>query len=332
MLKTTSMTVLLACTLLSILLQPLLAREQFGTASVKKGVLTVMRSGELQPFTEGKETTVQQLDLLTAGENALISWQLDESTVLEIGGHGMVMLRPWLRAGDNGYINLVYGALRLQSGGTVTIKTPSAVLHVTGTVLVEVTATGSTLADVVTGKLDINSLGGRSASLDEGRAALVVNRELVVPPADQLAGLNLGGQSLNRPLGGAPGSESFKTEAALLGAGILSEDELRESKVAIVSIEESFDLQVDSETALEKRTEKPVSSEMARDLESFSDMPTIEVKPETEELGTIRIREDTPADVFAEFSEPRSPRQLFDLDDKTGWSRESGLIQLTVEK
>jgi len=62
------------------------------------------------------------------------------------------------------------------------------------------------------------------------------------------------------------------------------------------------------------------------------ELEAVEVEPETDELGTVQIKQNATEDVFTEFNVPKSPNQLFDLDDKASWSRESGLINLTVEK
>ena len=317
-----------------LLIQPVLAKEQFGSVQVDKGMLTIIRNAEAILKPAQQQVPVHKFDLLMAGEDTTITWRNNSDSSIQFGSNSMILLKPWKRSGDTGYVAIGYGGVALQTAAESVIKTPSAIIRYKGRALIQVTRSGNTMVVVQSGTADINDLSGSMKSISEGQLAFLINGLLIIPDKEQTDGLPVSNQILAMPPIHNQAAFAFSIETALLGAGILSPDMVEQSRNTKAGITNSFDVHIDStnEANLADPVNKQVNSEMAADLEAMNDLTLIEVESETDELGTIQIRESRPENVFADFAEPKTPGTLFDLDDKTSWSLESGLILVTIEK
>lgn len=310
------------------------AQEAFGRIEAETGVMTIIRSGESLVIPSQTPEILRNKDLVQAGTSTQLNWQLDESTRIQLGSSSIVMIRPWKRAGETGYLTLGYGAAELKADEERVLKTPAAVLHSSGISRVFVAASGNTIVAVKEGLVSMRSMAGKSAAITNGQFAMIIDGELVSPDPEQAAGLSGRFESLEMPPLSKQQSLSLPNESELLGSGVISVQQLQNSKNPEADATVPFDIDVESEAAIDqlRHQPRPVSSQMATDLAEWNEMTAIDVETETSEFGTIRIRESRPDDVFVSFTEPKSPGQLFDLDDKTSWTLESGLIEVTIEK
>ena len=339
--KTTIKVVLTAFFVTLLGLQPASAREQFGKAQIEKGVVSIVRGSEMLTVIPQEPTEIRKNDLLLVGGDSLVNWQVDQDTSLQLGSNAVLMLRAWKKAGSAGYFNLAYGIaeVRLQAGDgasdLVVLKTPSAVIRLTGSAWIQVASTGSTMVKVQTGETKISNLAGDEQAVAAGGLALVVNGNLIIPDAETSAELQ---QVVNPEMLDMPGlndkqAQLLVNESELVATGVLTEDAVQQSKRIEVSIEESFDEQTDESGRDKKRFVKyPMNEDLSDELELLDDMASIDVSSESDELGIIQVMMKKQENVFTEFDKPKTPGMYFDLDDKTTWSLESGLILLTFEK
>jgi len=321
--------------------QSVSAQELFGTAKVDSGSLAVIRNDGATTVTSQKSVEIQKNDLLMAGSNSAITWQVDEDLSLQMGSNCILTPSPWKRAGGAGYLNLVYGIVKthVKTGGERTeavLKTPTATIRFTESLRAEVASTGSTLISVLSGKATISNQQGRVTSIESGQIALVINGELIVPDKEKIGQLQppLNNTVMDTVALTWPKASSLSVEAALVVAGILSGDALAVSKQIDVSVDESFDVINDPKNASTmKKPGKPViSDELEDDLEAMDDLDAIEIDSETDELGIVRIQAEKPENVFSEFEVAKTPGDYFDLEDQTSWVQELGLIAVTIEK
>ncbi len=324
-----------------ILASPTSARELFGTANVDSGFMTVIRSDGATTVTGQKTAEIQKNDLLMAGSNSAITWQVDEDLSLQMGSNCILTPTTWKRAGGAGYLSLVYGIVKthVKEGGERTesvLKTPTATIRFTKSLRAEVASTGSTLISVLSGKATISNQQGSMKSIESGQIALVINGEIVVPEKEKIGQLQppLDNSVMNTVALTWPKASSLSAEAALLAAGILNEDMLVLSKRIDVSVDESFDVVSDPKTAsaMKQLGKQTISDDLEDDLDAMDDLDSIEIDSETDQFGVVRIKAERPEKVFIAFETPKVPGDYFDLDDQTSWVQESGVIALTIEK
>ena len=322
--------------------QPAAARVLFGEARIVKGSLDIVRNGKTLTVKSGEQAAVQLNDLLMVGSDSGVNWQVDQITSAQIGSNSILMLRPWKRAGQAGYLNLGFGISRVrlqpgrESGQPLVLKTPTAIIRLTGSVWVQVTSSGSTMVKALAGKTKISNLSGDTKSITVNQLALVVNSELIIPNLKVSAESQLlvDDALLDMPRFNGQQASLLRNEAELIMAGVLDEEAVQQSKSIQVSSDESFDERSEiSFGRTKKRIEiQPYGEDLAADLEILDDMTPYSVDSESNQLGVILILEEKIEAAMAEFDEPKMPDSLFDLDDKTSWSSESGLISVTFEK
>ncbi|MBT6612443.1 MAG: hypothetical protein HOB38_10080 [Deltaproteobacteria bacterium] len=318
------------------------ARELFGNAQIEKGTLAIVRSGEILRVDPQEPAEIRKNDLLIAGSDSLVNWQVDQGTSLQLGSNAVLMLLVWKRAGSSGYLSLTYGIakVRLNAGegscDSVVLKTPSGIIRLTGNAWVQVTSSGSTMVKALTGQATISNLLGEAQSLAGNQLALVVNGDLIFPDAETSAKMQ---QLVNQDMLDMPGFSDQQAsflinEAKIVATGILTDDAVQQSRGIDVSIEESFDEQAEGSGSNQKDPPArfPVSEDLAADLELQEDLPSMDIDSETDELGIVHVLGEKPENVYSEFTKPITPGNHFDLDDKTTWSLEPGLIAVTIEK
>jgi hypothetical protein len=322
--------------------QTVSARELFGNARIEKGALTIVRSGQMLIANPQEPAEIQKNDLLLVGGDSLVNWQIDQDTLLQFGSNAILMARAWKRAGSAGDLNLTYGIARVQlqvgegSSEPVVLRTPSAIIRLTGSVWVQVALSGSTMLKAVTGETKISNLSGKTQTLSEGSLALVVNGDLIIPDAETSAELQqvVDPKILNMPGLNDEQAPLLMNESELVAVGVVTEDAIQQSKRIEVSIEESFDEQMDGAGSDERKqpVAYPINEDLTSELNLLNDMESMDVDSESDELGVIQVMIRKPETVFNEFDKPKVPGRYFDLDDKTTWSSESGLIAVTIEK
>ncbi|MFH2132929.1 MAG: hypothetical protein ABIK68_21300 [bacterium] len=323
-------------------LQPAQARDLFGRAQVGKGTLIIVRNTETLTVQSPEAALIQKNDLLMAGHDSLITWQIDQQSSLQTGSNAVLMVRAWQRTGESGYISLGYGIARVQmdseqgSRAGMVLKTPAAVIQTTGSIWIQVTSSGNTLVKSLAGITRVNNRMGEIRSIEENQLVLVVNGELIVPDSEETARINqmVDHRLMDMPDITSPQASSLINEAELITAGVLTEMAVKQSNNIELSLDESFDEQQETIDSNRKSVplKQPVDEGLGADLEAFNDMKAIEIESESDFLGVIRIREEKQENVFSEFDKPKTPGTLFDLDDKTSWSSESGLLSITFEK
>ncbi|MBU2649164.1 hypothetical protein KKI24_30935 [bacterium] len=323
-------------------LQPAQARDLFGRVQVEKGTLVIVRNTETVTIQSPEAALIQKNDLLMAGHDSLITWQIDQKSSLQTGSNAVLMVRTWQGSGASGYISLGYGIARVQvdseqgSRAGMVLKTPAAMIWTTGSIWIQVTASGNTLVKSLAGITAVNNRMGDGRSIEENQLVLVVNGELIVPDSKETARINqIADQRLmDMPDITSPQASSLINEAELITAGVLKESAVKQSNTIEPSLDESFDEQQDTINSNRKSVphKQPVDENLAVDLEAFNNMTAIEIESESDFLGVVLVREEKPENVFSEFDKPKTPGNLFDLDDKTSWSSESGLLSITFEK
>jgi hypothetical protein len=322
--------------------QPASARELFGNVQIEKGTLAIVRSHEMLRVDPQERAEIRKNDLLMVGSNSLVNWQVDQGTSLQLGSNAVLMLRAWKRAGSSGYFSLTYGIAKVLliagegSSDPVVLKTPSGIIRLTGNAWIQVTSSGSTMVKALTGQTTISNLLGEAQPLAGNQLALVVNGDLIFPDAETSAKMQ---QLVNQDILDMPGFSDQQAsflinEKEIVATGILTDDAVQQSRGIEVSIEESFDEQAKGSGSNEKDPPAiyPVSEDLEADLELQDDLASMDIDSETDELGVVHVLGKKPENVYSEFTKPKMPKNYFDLDDKTTWSLESGLIAVTIEK
>jgi len=328
---------------LILLLTPLLqAQTRFGAAVVERGSLWILRDGSLVENKAAKiAIPLLQNDLLRTSEQADVLLSAADGGTMTLGGNAVVLVQAWQEAKQGGFLKMIYGKARIKTGTDrphFTLQTPTAVLAISGTVRLQLDAFGNALSLVEEGRLYVaRPRIGQWVAVNElivaiGERPFQLIRTL---PPDLLETLKSDG--LEAPPAESTAAGTFGIETKLVAGEFITSAQLEESRKPDVEDDDPFDTwQKDAKPESTAPTDEPVSSPLTAAVKTelektASTAPTL-IEPITTTLGTHWETEAAVEDVFAAYEQPKTPETIINLDDKTGWSAEAGLISISLEK
>jgi len=113
---------------------------KYGDATINKGLLIVVRSGQALRFTDPDQTyEILKYDVLKAGADSMITLNTVEDAVVRMGSNAVFQVRPWKQKKRRGYLRMLYGKALFMTKRMLArkrgfgLKTATAVMGVRGT-------------------------------------------------------------------------------------------------------------------------------------------------------------------------------------------------------
>ncbi len=277
---------LIVCISLFLLLESAFGLTKYGDAQIVKGTLTIFNTTNRQEKTytkEDGEILVKLNDLLRVNANSLIVLKTVEDTDIKMGSHALFLVAPWEKREKKGNLRMLYGKMsfktkKLKGKRRFRLKTASATISVKGTGgNCEAGSTGNTGCIGKEGVFTLQGNKGPEQNLEANKLALVVGNN----PVTKTMNFELADDMLNKPPAISKESTSLEQENVAVAAGLISQEDLDESKSSEASAESSFG---DEEQAAVSEEE----AESAADVD-VSDAIESAVQENTRLKGKMRL-------------------------------------------
>lgn len=233
--------------------QLVMGSPKYGDAVIKKGSLTVVRGGRTSIFnTSGTPIEIQQNDVLRAGRSSQIVLQTLEETTITIGSNAVFQVKPWQHRQKKGVLRMLYGKMlfktkRLKGKRRFRLKTATAVMGVKGTEgNTEVGSTGNTILVCNTGICTMQGNLGNEIEVPQNSASMSTGRKTSNTFKAETE------TETDKEVANDPNSNSVSLEQEAVGAGVVEQGDLQQSKETQADIGEQIQT---SEEANEQETE-----------------------------------------------------------------------------
>ena len=207
------------------------AAPQYGEAMIEQGSMTIVREGRSMNFEKSATAVpVNEEDLIRVRPDSLVQLKSRENATITLGSNAVFQVKPWQSHGKSGFLRALFGRFRaavvgLSGGEQFNMKTATATIGVKGTEYDgQVTNSGGTLLIVVNHIVGFQGQRGGEHDVHEGFVSLILNFNPPTPPAPTPPGLV--GKDLNSPPANSPEGGNFNGQILLIGAGIVTQDEL----------------------------------------------------------------------------------------------------------
>ncbi len=270
---------------------------KYGSVTVNKGDLTILRDGKRLSFSAGeKSIKVMKKDVLRAGKNSLITLNTVQQTSVELGSHAIFQVRPFKIGNKTGYLRMLFGKARFQTTGFTKensrrfrLRTATAVIGVKGTEWIQQTnSNGVTDTEVLEGIVGISTETGLEIDVNIGRRAVALsNRKISKPikvkkvsiPPDSDDAIKAEQQEKDEAVSkrleavSPTSSESVKIDSqdSYVEQEVLSIEDFKEAERETVSINEDIAEQDEKDQSKEEKKGESEEKETTEEDEVFEE-------------------------------------------------------------
>ena len=250
-----------------------LAAENYGTAKIEKGEMTVVREGAKTKHKRPvDDLQVLVGDVILVGKNSRVVLSTVEKTTVTLGSNAAFQVKPWESKKKQGMFRMLFGRFRASTkkltGGTqFNVKTATATIGIKGTeYTASVTPTGDVIVMVSESVVQLEGTKGEEQDIKPDLLSVVINGQeassvALVPEA---MAEEITPDKLDSPPVYTESAKELPAEELLVEVGLVEPKDMVDAKRDKADFRDTIEVDFDSYEPLDLKY--PVNPEIYRNL------------------------------------------------------------------
>ena len=251
-----------------------LAAEEYGTADISKGEMTIVRNGTKTKLGKDAKKPVRVFvgDVILVGADSRVKLSTVEKTTVTLGSNAAFQVKPWTSKKKQGMFRMLFGRFRastkgLTGGGQFNVKTATATIGIKGTdYTASVTPQGDVIVMVSESVVQLEGARGDEQDIKPDLLSVVLNGQEATSTAlvtEEMVAV-ISPEKLDSPPVYKEEAKELPAESVLVEVGVVEPKHMVDAKRDKADFRDTIEVEFDDYEPLDLRYK--VNPEVYRNL------------------------------------------------------------------